>query len=302
MGSSLSSGTHSCLATPDRPAPSPRDPERSSFFRNKQGLWIHSYKWLVPSPKGVIFLCHGFSEHIGRYEHVANAFNAAGFSVLAIDHQGHGHSEGDRTFVSFFQDYIDDFCQFVQEETKNFASSVPRFLLGHSMGGLIAIRVGLSNVIEWKGVVLSAPGVMVDPNAASPAVIKIGRAISKVFPKMGIKPLDLNGLTTDMQMLEAIKNDPLRYDGKVLARWGTEFIAATEQLQANYGVVNFPFLCVHGDRDTICNVEGSRQLHSGASSTDKKLIVYPGMLHECFNEVGRDKVFADIIQWLDAKC
>jgi len=110
---------------------------------NKDGLYIYIRKWVVKNPRAVVFISHGYGEHIGRYEHIATALNEYGYSVFGIDHQGNGQSEGDGGFVSSFSDYTSDFIEFVRFIQQKYLLNyqMPSFLLGHSMGGVIAIQV-----------------------------------------------------------------------------------------------------------------------------------------------------------------
>ena len=130
---------------------------------------------------GVTRLSCSFAEHCGRYEYIAQALTAEGFVVLAMDHQGHGQSEGDRAHVRAFDDYVDDYIQYVNAESKEYeGSGIPMFLVvrvvldcrpvpcafialcimqGHSMGGTIASLVASRTSSLWRGVVLSGAGV-----------------------------------------------------------------------------------------------------------------------------------------------
>lgn len=65
-----------------------------------------------------------------------------GFIVYGLDHQGHGKSEGDRTFVSEFNDYAEDVIHYIEKVMKESNDNLPQFLLGHSMGGTISVVVG----------------------------------------------------------------------------------------------------------------------------------------------------------------
>jgi pimeloyl-ACP methyl ester carboxylesterase len=90
---------------------------------------------------GLVVVVHGFAEHGGRYEHVAAALTRAGFVVYLMDHQGHGQSEGDRAHVVQFADYAEDVLTLARLAQDRFPQLRQRtFLLGHSMGGAIAIQ------------------------------------------------------------------------------------------------------------------------------------------------------------------
>ena len=96
--------------TEDRPGPT--SPIFTRFFKSKAtGLWVYRRQWL-PAPdrpvQGVVFLCHGFGEHCGRYEHMAVEMTRAGFAVMGMDHQGHGQSEGDRAYAERFSHLVED--------------------------------------------------------------------------------------------------------------------------------------------------------------------------------------------------
>ena len=74
-----------------------------------RGIRIRYRTWLPEGvPVGVVVIAHGFAEHGGRYRHVAERLVAEGLAVRAPDHRGHGLSEGKRTSVVRFDDYVDD--------------------------------------------------------------------------------------------------------------------------------------------------------------------------------------------------
>lgn len=108
-------------------------------FQNKDGLIIRTKHWIPQGgeePKGVVFVVHGYAEHAGRYNHVVEHLLDIGLEVYALDHQGHGRSEGEKLYVREFDDFVDDVLQLVH--SVKLKSGQKRFLLGHSMGGLIS--------------------------------------------------------------------------------------------------------------------------------------------------------------------
>jgi len=137
-----------------------------NYFKNKSGLWLHVRRWhphassnYTTLPRGVVFLVHGYAEHIGRYEHIAERLARLGYYVCGIDHQGHGMSDGDRAHVERFEHFVQDYLAFMAFEQANLLAewqtrnastqfepitNPPCFILGHSMGGLIAYFLALA--------------------------------------------------------------------------------------------------------------------------------------------------------------
>src|SRR4051812_39704543 len=116
-------------------------------------------RWPVEDPARLVVLVHGYGEHIGRYEHVARALNAAGSAVAGPAHVGHGRSAGDRALVEDFEPIVDD-VRAVVHETRG---DLPVVMVGHSMGGLIATRYAQRHREDLAGLVLSGPAVGLTP-------------------------------------------------------------------------------------------------------------------------------------------
>src|SRR5687768_920223 len=94
--------------------------------------------WPPPEPRAAIAVVHGLAEHSGRYDHVGRHLAARGFAVYAIDYRGHGRSAGRRVHVDSFDDYVEDIGALVGL-VKERHPVLPRFLLGHSQGGLVTL-------------------------------------------------------------------------------------------------------------------------------------------------------------------
>ena len=93
-------------------------------------------RWPAADPARLVVLVHGYGEHIGRYEHVAQALVARGSAVVGPDHVGHGRSDGERALVKDFEPIVDDLRAVVEDAR----GDLPVVMVGHSMGGLIAAR------------------------------------------------------------------------------------------------------------------------------------------------------------------
>ncbi len=112
--------------------------------------------WHVDNARGAVLLVHGLGEHSGRYQHLAEMFNARGLAVLAPDHLGHGESPGHRVFVQHFDDYLLGARELRAVIAQQYPQ-VPCFILGHSMGGLITGRLLLEDQDQYQGALLSGP-------------------------------------------------------------------------------------------------------------------------------------------------
>lgn len=249
-------------------------------------------------PKAVALIAHGYAEHLGRYEHVADALNRAGYSVFAIDHWGHGRSDGEPGFVPAFSVYLDGIDALLAR-VKETHPGLPRFLIGHSMGGLIAASFLVERQNEFSGAVLS--GAAVRPSEPpSAALIAVSRLLSALVPKLGVVSLDASLVSRDPKVVAAYRADPLVFKGKISARLGAEFNAAMSRIETNAARIHLPILILHGEKDGLVAPEGSRILSERVSSADRTQKTYKECFHEIFNEPEKDKVLADMIVWLDA--
>ncbi len=248
--------------------------------------------------KAVVLIAHGYAEHLGRYEHVAAALTRAGFAVFAIDHWGHGKSEGEPGFVPAFSVYLDGLDALLAEAKATHADK-PFFLVGHSMGGLIAANFLPSRQAEFAGAILSGASIKAvdDP---SPLLLMVGRVLSKLAPKAGLIPLDPTLVSRDPEVVADYIADPLVYNGKISARLGSEMIDAMSFALDNAAAVSIPLLILHGGADGLTAPEGSVLLNDRAASSDKTLKIYDGFYHEIFNDPDKEDVIAGMIGWLNA--
>ncbi|EAA16208.1 hypothetical protein [Plasmodium yoelii yoelii] len=158
-----------------------------SWFCNKNGLLLKTYGWLVKNAIGIILLIHGLKSHTrltfmriniqmtnndeglivdnNNYyiykDSWIEKFNQNGYSVYALDLQGHGESEAWKNIrgsANSFDDLVDDVIQYmnhIQDEISNESQMddesndivttkkkrLPMYIIGHSMGGSIALRI-----------------------------------------------------------------------------------------------------------------------------------------------------------------
>lgn len=262
------------------------------------GAKLHVTSWPVPAPRAVVLLAHGLFEHAARYDHVAARLNAAGLAVVAVDHYGHGRSDGVRGFVPAFAVYLDGMEALLARVQSEYPH-VPLLLLGHSMGGLIAAKHMIRHQAAYAAVAVSGPAIL---PAAPPSriMIWISRLLSRIAPQLGVIALDANGVSRDPAVVADYVADPLNYHGKIGARLAQEMFDAMADARASAPDVMVPLLVQHGAADSMAAPEGGRYLHDHAGSPDKQLILYPGLFHEIYNEPEQAAILDDLVAWFDA--
>jgi alpha-beta hydrolase superfamily lysophospholipase len=263
------------------------------------GAKLHVTHWLPEGrPKAVVLLAHGYAEHAGRYEYVAKRLTDAGYAIYAVDHWGHGASDGEGGFVPRFSAFLDGMSELLTLVEVNHGDT-PRLLLGHSMGGLIATLFLIERQQAFVAAALSGPAIL-PAEPPSRFTVWISRFLSRFFPRLGVLSLDANGVSRDPAVVAAYQADPLVYGGKIGARLGKEFMDAMAVAQADAPKIRLPILIQHGEADRLTAPAGSRYLFEHVSSVDKRLEIYPGLFHEIYNEPERDAVLGDLIAWFDA--
>ncbi len=268
-----------------------------SSFKNKSGLNLFYRGWPLAEPKAVLVISHGYAEHSNRYADFAKYLQSNGYSVYALDHRGHGKSDGERAHVDSFSDYVDDLKEFVDLVTSE--SSLPVYLLGHSMGGAIATLFAIRYQTSLAGLLISSAFIK-SAVKVSPILLAISGLVAKIMPmKVIVKPLDAGLVSHDPQIVEKYKTDPLNYTEGTKARMGSELISAGPKALAGIANVTIPTLVMIGSDDQIADPEGGKELFEKLGSKDKTLKIYPGFYHEILNELEREKVYQDILEWLN---
>ncbi len=246
--------------------------------------------------KADILLLHGYAEHSGRYAHVAEHCVGRGYAVHTLDHWGHGKSDGEPGFVESFDVFVDGALARL-EEVRTANADRPVFLLGHSMGGVIACHVLLARQAAFAGAVLSGPAIR-PAELPSGFMMAMARTASKLAPRMGVMDLAADGVSRDPEVVRDYESDPLNYHGKVGARLGYELLMAGQVAEARAAEITLPMLILHGEADVLAAPAGAQDLYDGLGSADKALKLYPGLYHEIFNEPERAAVLSDMTDWL----
>jgi acylglycerol lipase len=311
----------------------------TSFLTGAGGRRIFWRTWLPEGEaRAVIVLVHGASEHSGRYEHVASALVADGYAVYALDHRGHGRSDGPRAVIDRLDNAVADLDQLVLEARRSRPGS-PVYMLGHSMGGTVALAYAIRHQPDdlraapsgeaggreqddpraapsseaggragrkpegrherLAGLILSGPLAAL---AAAPAPLRlVGRLLSAVAPTLPLVAIDASLVSRDPEVVKAYVSDPLVHHGKLPARTVAELATAIDSFPAAVGAITIPTLILYGTADRLCPPAGSLMLGERIGATDKTVKAYEGLYHEILNEPERDEVLADIRAWLSLR-
>jgi acylglycerol lipase len=244
--------------------------------------------------KAVVTLAHGYGEHGGRYEHVASRLTAEGYAVYAPDHNAHGRSGGKRGRVSLAA-AIADLNQMIVRVSIARHPDLPQFLLGHSMGGAIALRYAIAHQDRLTGLVVSAPLAAVDGGAALKAV---GKVLGVLLPGTPVGRVDPHLVSRSQAVVDDYIADPLNYHGPIPAGVGRQFLSSAESLPNDVRRITLPTILLWGSADRLCPPRGAEAVAANIGSSDFTKKTYEGLFHEILNEPEKDQVLDEIITWL----
>ena len=247
-------------------------------------------------PKGVVTIAHGYGEHIGRYQHVAERLNEAGFAVYGLDHHGHGRSAGKRGRIGLAA-AVADLNQLIVTVSRARHPELPQFLLGHSMGGAIALRYAIAHQKLLTGLAVSAPLAAVE---GGPALLTFGKLMGRVLPGAPVSRIDPRLVSRDHAVVKDYIADPLNHHGPIPAGVARDFIDHAGSLAADARRITLPTLLMWGTADRLCPPSGSEMVAAEIGSEDLTVKRYEGLFHEILNEPEREQVLEDLIAWLEA--
>lgn len=256
------------------------------------------FHWEKEPLKGAIVLVHGAAEHHGRYGHVVQALNEHGYQVWAGDLPGWGRSQGLKGHIDSFEEYLITIKRWVERARSHLPEELPLYLLGHSMGGLAAVRfVERYGAQHLAGLILSSPCLQLKIEPPSWKVSLAG-CLDQIWPTLRIA----NGITPGMVARDDVirtqyKTDPLNYS-KVSVRWFNELLRAMDAAWKERNQIQLPTLIMQAGADLLVNPAAVAEFAQGLTTPDKQYIEYPGFYHEIFNEAEREQVLSDLTEWL----
>jgi len=252
-------------------------------------------QWVPKAAKSSVLIIHGIGEHSSRYTHVALYLASRSYAVYAFDLPGHGRSEGPRGHIERFDDYpscVDLFLKHLHLPGKV-------FLLGHSLGGLIALDCAMRFQDRFCGVIASAPAIGLAIRIP-PGIYVMARALDIALPSFALADTSIRAalLSHDSNVTAAYDNDPL-VTRKRSARFIMELIRAQRRIRDNPGKLALPALFLKAGSDNIVSDDAIDRFFADAGSCKKSLIRYDDFFHEIFNETGKERPLKDMVDWLD---
>ena len=279
--------------TPDRPA-APQE----QWLEGKGGLMIFTRHWRpVGTPRAAITICHGVNSHGGQYIRAAEEFAAAGFAVTALDLRGRGRSEGERFYVEHVDDYVSDLSQAI-ELARSHDPGLPLYLLGHSAGGVTSVSYALDYQDRIDGLICESFAFRV---YAPDIALKLLEGASHVAPHFHVLKLKMEDFSRDPAWVAQLLADPLTHDEVQPIQTVASLARAGERFEREFNRITLPVLILHGTADKATRPDGSQEFFDKAGSADKQLILYDDYYHDLLNDLGRERVMADVIGWIEAR-
>lgn len=260
-------------------------------------LSLYTRAWPAAEPRAALVICHGMGEHCGRYAQLAGELAAHGVSSFAYDQRGHGRSPGKQGHVDRFAQLTDDLDRVMDAAAERHAG-LPLFLMGHSFGGLVALRWLQTRAPRVRGAIISAP--LLEVALVPPRwKMALSGVLSRWAPSLSFaNEIDPADLSKDPAYVKAYREDPLVHD-RITPRMYTEMMAAAAAA-ASEPLPELPLLFVVPGKDRICLPDATLRL-CGRLAGDVTVRHFPEARHESFNDLERRAVVADISGWLAEK-
>lgn len=271
-----------------------------AYLSGSGDIRLHYRCWDVPSPRAVVMICHGLGEHAGRYEELAQDFARAGLSTFALDHRGHGRSDGRKGHVRRFVRYIHDLEKFRRRVFSAVGADVPLIFLGHSLGGLIVIRyLQEYPAAPARGLVLSAPllGLAMEvPQWRE----RLARLLYYSVPALPMSTgIDPEYISHDPEVVEAYRRDSLVHD-RITPRLYGEILSAIDEAFERVSQLRLPVLMLIPSADKLVRPDLMQQFAARLRRTSPvEVRTFAGLYHEVLNETTRSSVIADVLGWVE---
>lgn len=276
-------------------------------FHDKEGVEIFLYEWPAANPKAIVQIAHGLGEHARRYDLMAATLNRAGFSVYADDHRGHGQtglkqistnqtkklgSVGAGGMEATFNQ-VAEFSKLIKSENPG----RPLILIGHSWGSFIAQKIINKNSEIYDAVVLSGSALTM------PGYLATGD-FNKVWKRLP-GSTGYEWLSRDVEIQKKFVADPLTFLAAAMQVFGIANSLKLFGKPSKNVRSDLPILVQVGEADPIGGEYSNKALveayRKNSGTKDIELFVYHDARHEIYNELNKDEIIADLIEWINSR-
>ena len=261
---------------------------------NQSKLYYQSWHPKLTS-RAILVIVHGLGAHSGIFSNLVEFFGDRPITIYALDLRGHGRSNGQRGYIKSWSEFRQDLDAFLQL-IKAQEPKLPLFLLGQSLGGTIALDYALRYGDRLQGLILLSPALKVRVSRFKSI---LGRLLTHIMPRFALDTgIYIATISREPQVVAGAIQDPLRHT-KVTARLATEFWRTVAYIEAHAAELKVPLLILHGGADLVTPANTSRALFATIPLADKERYVYLHGYHELHNDRDRQRVFADLEDWID---
>lgn len=292
---------------------------------------LHVYVWepdkeKYEKPRAILQLSHGMTEHLRRYNDFSEYLSRQGFVVIGNDHLGHGLTAKEEDYGYFgankSETVVNDLYEVTKYAKSTYGSDIPFFLFGHSMGSFMARRYIMTYGKELTGVIISGTGSQPKPILASgillanivglikgeryvPGILK-SIAFGAYNKKISNPESEHAWLTKDKEIVKIYDTDKMCTFDFTVNGYKTLF-GVIDFIQKDKNIAeipkNLPIILVSGTDDPVGDYgKGVRFVYEKYKSVgikDIDIILYDNCRHELLNEIEREKVYSDILNWLN---
>ena len=302
------------MIDPQQPSLDAPVPTFRGFLAAGDGTRLAFARWDVPAPRGRVVISHGYGEHGERYGHSAAWLNRLGWSVSTLDHRGFGRSGGIRGDCNGIKGLVEDLTLFMRQERVYDGGSAPapggglpeplrparpQVLLGHSLGGLVALLVLLWHPDTLEGLILTSPALKL--RTVSAPLRLLAMFMRLVAPHRPVRVPGVKSLVcSDPEMVRRYHEDPHCHQFVTAALMAA--IAEGRREILPFGAhLDRPILLLEAGRDSVADPDGAEELWTAVPPGGLERHRLEGFLHEVFHDLERAEAESLAAQWLDRR-
>ncbi len=257
-------------------------------------------RWQAQEPKAVFLLVHGLGAHTARWEFLGDFFQRHNVSAYGLELKGFGQTQGERGHIDSFDTYFQD-IRFLYDVIKRENPDKKIFLLGESMGALICFLYAALMPQLFDGLICVTPAFSSKLYFSLRTYLAIWFALffnpKKQFPV----PISPQMCTRDKEYQKIIDNDPLD-KRTATARLYWNILKAQRGVTRFFkGKIDISLLVLTAGEDAVVDSLATYKIFQGLNVYDKEILNYTDMSHALSIDVGREKVFEDILKWVEKK-